>query len=120
MEAKEYLSQARRADRRIGAMLERRRRYMELEALRGPGGGDGLRALEADIDRRIEDYAALVREIEGKIDAVEDQTCREVLRYRYLNGWSWQAISDRTHYSRDWLWRLHARALEAVKMQDNA
>ena len=37
-----------------------------------------------------------------------------MLKYRYLNGWSWKAIAARTHFSRDWLWRLHARALEQI------
>ena len=72
--------------------------------------------LEREIDRRIDEYARLVREIETAIDAVADPQCREVLRYRYLNGWSWQRIAGEMNYSQDWLWRLHARALEAVKI----
>ena len=53
--------------------------------------------------------------VEAIIDRVRSEECREVLRYRYLNGWSWQVIAERTHYSKDWLWRLHARGLEAVE-----
>ena len=97
MTAKEYLGQAKRAEARIGAMLERRQRYRGIAVKRGAGEADGLAGLEADIDR------------------VRSEECREVLRYRYLNGWSWQVIAERTHYSKDWLWRLHARGLEAVE-----
>lgn len=114
MNAKEYLSQARQADRRIGALLERRRHYREMEELRGPGSAGGLEALEGEIDRRIEAYAALVREIEEVIDEVENGQYRDVLKLRYLNGWSWKAIAARTNFSRDWLWKLHARALEQI------
>lgn len=113
MDVKGYLSQVRQADRRIDALLERRRRYRELAERRG-GRVEALEGLERDIDARIDAYAGLVREIEGVIDRVEEAPCREVLRYRYLNGWSWQVISDRTHYSKDWLWRLHARGLEEI------
>ena len=76
MDAKAYLSQARQADRRIAALLERRRRCLELAALRAPGQADGLEALEREIDRRIDGYAALVCEIEAGIDALEDAQYR--------------------------------------------
>ena len=39
----------------------------------------------------------------------------EVLEYRYLDGWSWQAIAARLCFSRDWVMKLHARAIEAVE-----
>ena len=115
MTAKEYLGQAKRAEARIGAMLERRQRYRGIAVKRGAGEADGLAGLEADIDRRIGEYVEVVRGIEATIDRVRSEECREVLRYRYLNGWSWQVIAERTHYSKDWLWRLHARGLEAVE-----
>ena len=121
MTAKEYLSQAKQHDRRIAALLDRQRRYHELGAWRGErfGGMDGaaqMAALERELDARIGAYAELVRQIEATIDAVGDAQYRDVLKYRYLNGWSWQKIAERMHFSQDWVWRLHARALKALRM----
>ena len=73
-------------------------------------------SLKQELDARIERYAELVREIEGVIDAVEDAQYRDVLRYRYLNGWTWKRIAERMHFSQDWVWRLHARAMQQVKV----
>ena len=120
MTAKEYLSQAKRLDRRIGALLDRQRRYHELGAWQatrfdGASGPGGMAALERELDARIGEYAELVRRIERTIDAVEDERYRDVLKYRYLNGWSWKKIAERMHFSQDWVWRLHARALKAVR-----
>ncbi|MBR1820443.1 MAG: hypothetical protein IJ769_02340 [Clostridia bacterium] len=118
MTAKEYLSQAKRQDRRIGALLDRQRRYHELAGSCGENGRARMLELEKELDERIGAYAALVREIEGVIDAVGDAQYRDVLKYRYLNGWSWQRIAERMYFSQDWVWRLHARALKAVRVPE--
>lgn len=117
MTAKEYLRQVKLADRRIEALAERRRHYRELAEARG-GRSEALEALDRELAERIDEYAALVREIEGAIDGVGDIVLRDVLRYRYLNGWSWQVIAQKMRFSQDWLWRLHARALEAIGERD--
>ena len=124
MTAKAYLSQVKQQEQRIGALLDRQRRYHELGAWRGAcfRGGRGaaeMAALERELDGRIAEYASLVRQIEGTIDAVEDAQYRDVLRYRYLNGWNWQRIAERMNFSQDWLWHLHARALKAVRVPEN-
>lgn len=122
MTAKEYLSQARRLDRRILALLDRQSRYHEIGAWRaGFGGAVGpgaMLALERELDGRILEYADKVREIERTIDQVEDEQYRDVLKYRYLNGWSWKDIAERMGFSQDWLWHLHARALRAVRVPE--
>lgn len=118
MTAKEYLSQATRHERRIAALLDRQRRYHEIGAMCGERGRARLVELEKELDGRIESYVALVRQIEGAIDAVGNAQYRDVLRYRYLNGWSWQRIAERMYYTQDWVWRLHARALKLVSVPD--
>ena len=118
MDAKAYLSRARDAGARTDALAERRQRCGELAALGGGRPGPNLAALERELDGRIEDYAALVRDIERRIDQVTDPLCRDVLRYRYLNGWSWQAIAGRMHLSRGWLMKVHARGVEELGMRN--
>ena len=112
-DVKAWLGEAARMERGLEALMERQRRYRELGKAR-TGDSPGLEALEEEIGERIERYAARVRGIEKKIDALDDPMQREVLRYRYLNGWRWQVIAARTGLSREWLWKLHARALEEI------
>ena len=115
MDAKTYLKRARQAERQVMATMERRRRLSEMARWRGPGGPGQLEALGRELDRRIDEYAALVVEVEQTIDGVEEPLYRDLLRFRYLNGWGWQTISAQTGYSRDWLMRLHSRALAALE-----
>ena len=114
MTAKEYLSQARQAELRIEALLERRRRCLELTRRRGRGQA-ALDRLESELDRQIGEYAALALEIEGRIDGLDSELQRDVLRYRYLNGWSWREISNRMRYSPSWVLKNHEDGLKALK-----
>lgn len=137
MTAKEYLRQLLRRDARINALIERQQRYRELAGVRGVAYGDvsggGSRhgsavedyavrivELEREIDRRIDEYVDLVRQAEAAIDQVEDERCRDVLRYRYLNGWSWEKIAEQMHYDERWVRRLHGRALARIEIPESA
>lgn len=110
--------------------MERKQRYRELATratphYRGvPGGGVrmvssveeyALRAvdLEREIDKRLERYARLACEIEAQIDRVDDARLRDLLRWRYLNGWAWERVAEAMHYERRQVFRLHNRALRA-------
>lgn len=115
MNAKEYLARATRMDRRISALMERRRRYAEMALCLEPTRRAGIEALEGELGQRVESYAAIIREIEGAIDALDSARDRDVLCFRYLNGWSWQRIAAEMCLSKDRLWHLHARALEAME-----
>ena len=131
MTAKEYLRQLSRKDARIKALLERQRRYRELAERRTavyrdmPGGGKKrvspveeyavkIVDLEREIGRRIDEYVDLTREIEAVIDKVGDDRYRDILRFRYVNGWSWERIAREMHYDVKWLYKMHGRALQKI------
>lgn len=116
MTAKDYLSQALRLQWRIEALTDRQRRYRELGWSCGEDGRRRMLAMARELDARVAEYTEKAREIERAIDAVEDGEYRDLLKYRYLNGWSWQRIARRMYVSEDWVWRLHRRALRAVRM----
>ena len=63
MTAKEYLSQVRRLEKHIWALLDRQRKYHEMGAWRasyeGAVGPEAMRALERELDRRITEYVCL-------------------------------------------------------------
>lgn len=132
MTAKEYLRQLARSNSRIDALIERQRRYRELAERRTavyrdtPGGGRRCSSsveecavkiidLEREIDRRIDEYVDLTREIETAIDKVGDDRYRDILRYRYINGWSWERIAQEMHYDRRQITRLHGLALLEIE-----
>lgn len=135
MTAKEYLRQLSRKDARIKALLERQRRYRELAERRTavyrdtPGGGQRhvspveeyatkIIDLEREIVRRIDEYADLTREVEAAIDRIGDDRYRDVLRFRYINGWGWEKIAREMHYELRWLHYLHGRALQEFRTPD--
>lgn len=71
--------------------------------------------LEREIDRRIDEYVDLTREIETAIDRIDDDRYRDILRFRYINGWSWERIAREMHYDRRQITRLHGLALLEIE-----
>ena len=114
MDAKTYLNQAKHADRQVRALHERRKYCLELENDLGDQMPPSLKRLNVKLAQRVDAWAKLTIEIETVIDAVEDEFCREVLRYRYLNGLNWKTIASMTHYSYEWLYKTHAKGLRMV------
>lgn len=47
-----------------------------------------------------------------RLDQMADQTEREVLRFRYVDGMTWEQIAERMTYSRRNITRIHGRALQ--------
>ena len=128
MTAKDYLNQLRFKNAKINSLLARRQRYKALASRRTavyrdmPGGGRcgcssveeyvcKIVDLEREIDRRIDEYVDLTREVEGQIRALEDERYRVLLCFRYINEWSWSKIAHEMHYTVDWVWELHGKAL---------
>ena len=52
--------------------------------------------------------------IEKSIEAVRDARLRLILRYRYLEGESWETIAMYLGYNRRWVLRLHGAALAEI------
>lgn len=110
-----FLGRAKRLERQIVALRDRQLRYLELGLSCGEEGRERMRALAAEIEARVAAYAEGVRQVERVIDAMEEARYREILRYRYLNGWSMRRIAKEMGYSEDWAYRLHRRALRAAE-----
>lgn len=124
-EKQRYLAKAQLLDTQIDVKLEHIARLRALKARRSPGAsgdarGIALRMAEAEreLDERIDELLDLKAAIRRAIDGVEDDRCRLILELRYLSGKPWQAIADQLHYDRTMVWRLHVKALEAVKLPE--
>ena len=135
MDARQYLMQARGMRARIDALRERRQRYADLATRRtahyrpDPGGGTNrvssveeyackMADLDRDLARRIGMYAQLILDVERAIDRLEDQRHRDVLTYRYLNGWSWGRIARKMQYSDRAVFQFHREALARFRVPD--
>ena len=59
---------------------------------------------------------ALRREIEGAIRQVEDERLRELLQLRYLEGLTWEKVSEALNLQYRWVIKLHGDALENIEM----
>lgn len=99
--------------------LERLRETLYREAKRSEARGwsphatkqPGFRALVSLYDEKIERNRQELREIEAAIDAVPDQQSRELLRLRYIEGLTWDAITAATCYSWTAVHNHHRKAL---------
>ena len=68
--------------------------------------------LKDQIDKRIQ----LRREIVKKIEAMDSETEKAVLRYRYIHMLKWEEIAVKMHYGYRNVLKVHGRALEHFKM----
>lgn len=70
--------------------------------------------IEGTINQDIDNLVNLRREIEGKIDEVENLQLRELLKCRYLDFKSWEEIAFRNGYTWRNAYYLHEKALDKI------
>lgn len=133
MTAKEFLRGIRGHNQRIKALMERRQYYYDIAQGTGSGepprigGGNQssrvenavhkLMELEEDLNKEIDRLVDEVRLAERLIDKLEDSRHRDVLKFRYLNGWSWETITDEMGYEKRYIFKLHGEALVKIDTQ---
>jgi hypothetical protein len=132
MTAKEYLQRYLEANREIDAKL------IQAHALRDMAtqttsaldvdhvqGGDADKVgrivakivdIERTVDEGIDKLQGVKAEVEGVIDAVDNPRLRNLLRYRYISGLTFEDISVRTDRCWRQTIRLHGYALQAVEI----
>ena len=115
MGVKEDLAAVRRSKLRLEALMEQRRWLMEVGSCHSGGGTAALAQLQRELDRAIDEVAQRQLAAKRRIDALDDPGQRDVLYYRYLNGWAWKEIAARMKLSTDWVKHVHARAIRALE-----
>ena len=131
MTATEYLGQAYRLDQRINSKLQ------QVESLRSltrkvTASYDGetvfhtrnvtsledtifrLMEAEEELNRQIDELVVLKMDISRTINRVRNESLRLILEKRYLCFLHWDQIAAEMHYSRRWVLKRHARAVEVV------
>ena len=133
MTVKEYLSQAYRIDQRINSKLEQ---VASLRALATkatstlsdtpPSGSRNVQSmenvivkiidLENEINEDIDTLVDLKRDIMQVVKTVDDPELQTLLELRYLCFKDWQDIAYRMHCTESNVFKVHSKALQAVKL----
>lgn len=72
--------------------------------------------IEKTINQEIDELIQLRKEIEDKINAVDDPKLRELLKCRYLDCKSWEEIAYKNNITWRHVYRLHEKALDEIKI----
>lgn len=134
-EKKEYLKRYRKIDREVNQLIMEKDEIIALGTRITPrysdlprGWGESnkvqlsvekLEAQEEKIDKKIDLLHEVKADIEKAIQTVEDDTLRVLLRYRYINGLTWEKIAVNMHYTYQWVCKLHGEALRKLKVDSN-
>lgn len=74
-----------------------------------------LEEYERKIDIKIDDWCEAKLDIEKAIHTVESDKLRLLLRYRYINGWTFEQIAVQMHYTWRQINRLHKKAINVIE-----
>lgn len=70
--------------------------------------------LEKRINDKIDEWYEAKLDIEKAIHTVESDKLRLLLRYRYINGWTFEQISVQMSREYRWVRRLHRKAVNLI------
>ena len=128
MTAKEYLSQYRTLNARIDAKLAQVQRLRHLA--QSPGGQNycgsfrrthprdkvgELTVKIVDLETEIDKLIDLEWEIKACISKLENENQRTVLEMRYINGFTFETIARKTHYSLRAVYYYHSSGLKSLQ-----
>lgn len=116
-----YLSQEveRLSAERAAALSKARKITPTLSDMpKAQSGANGLELAVEDIiknadelSEKIVEMNAVKCEIESVIDSLEDDTLRQLMKYHYINGMTWEEVAVKMNYSYRNITRMHGRAL---------
>ncbi len=79
-----------------------------------------VEGLEQMLRQKAGQLLGVRKEIERAIGAVENDTYRLLLRYRYIQGDTFEKIAERMHYSSRQVMNLHSAALGACQILEGS
>ncbi len=135
MTAKEYLDQAYWLDRRINSKLQQLSSLKELatkstsvlryDMIKHSRNENAMADavvrivdMQAEINTEIDRLVDLKAEIQQVVNEVEDPELQTLLELRYLCFKRWPDIAEEMHCSESNVYKVHARALRAVKVPE--
>lgn len=133
-EKKAVLARYRGSERRIARLIDEKKRWKEKAIAISPvysdmpkaGGEDKIQGavcriveLEQEIDMEIDAQVDLRRRIETAVDDIEDERLRDIIRYRYIDGLTWERIAVEMELTYQWVCKLHVDALKEICLLDS-
>ena len=128
MTVKQWLWRYSNADHRIDSLLQQRQEVYDrltkitaaldsesVSSTKDPHKFDELADLDVFIRQRVSQSMSIRLEITEAIEELEDWRHRDILTYRYINGYTWEQVADIIHMSVRHVTRLHGDALAAIK-----
>lgn len=71
--------------------------------------------LEKELEDQISELVAEYTNVTRLINDLEDESEKLLLEYRYLNGKTWEDISELMGYDLRYIFKKHSNALERIK-----
>ena len=75
------------------------------------GAVEQLVELQEQLAGQLAALAQMRKKIEEEINGVEEPRLREILRLRYINGYTWERVAEEMNYSFRQVTRMHGDAL---------
>lgn len=134
MTAKEYLNQFREDHREISRLkqeIEDLCEALDVQAVRYTGisvkGGRkyddahfaeviaSIEALKQSYFEKVEDVYKQRKQAIDLLKGIRDNRFADILYWRYMQGLSWDEVSEKTFISQRWMMKLHPEALKAFE-----
>ena len=128
MTVKQWLWRYQNADHKIESLLRERQdvydRLIKITAAldgdavsstKDPHKFDELAELDVFIRQRVAQSMEIRIEITTAIDQLEDWRHRDILTYRYINGYTWEQVAGAVHVALRHVYRIHGDALSALR-----
>lgn len=121
-------------EKRIARLIDEKKRWEEKATAISPiysdmpktAGCDKLQnavcrivELEQDIDLEIDAQVDLRRRIETAVADIKDERLRDIIRYRYIDGFTWERIAVEMELTYQWVYKLHGDALKEICLLDS-
>lgn len=72
--------------------------------------------LETELKELEKEQDKAVAEVTSVIKSINNPSCEDVLTARYLEFKDWTTIASELHYCKDWVFRLHKKGLNLVRI----
>lgn len=128
MNAKQWLFRARHLDREINDLCEEKQRTRdkllkitqsysrsEAQTSQDPHKMDGLADLDDQIDRKVEELKAIIKETRDVIFRLDRSSYRMALNGYFLDGKTWEQVAVDMNYSFQGVMRIRKQAIKEVE-----
>lgn len=79
-----------------------------------------LIVLEREIEQEIDQLIYMRNRIEDAINQMKNNRYKLLLFYRYMDSMTWEKIAEKMDYSYQWVHKIHAQALEDLKLEEES